>query len=417
MKKRICIICIVIIVIKAGGQTSAFKAIDSLLEIGRYTPALQKLDELPATFERHVRIAKIYDGLDNHRKAIDHYKKALVFKEDYRTKINLGKSLSKAKRIIEVINLYEEICRKDPDNLLLKYKLGKKYLQLRKYKKAEMIFKELIRKDHKNANYYYQLALSTPQYKRIFTRIDNYLLAYKLDNAHFNAIEKLAKSFTLIKDKDSAKIFTEKGLELRPNHINLNRLKINRLYAKKKYNESIILLNHLDTIQPNERYTHMMLGRSYFNIENYDKAEKHFLKAGYLDDEDFKSSIYLGDIAMIKKEPKLAMMYYYGGLHRGKRKRDRAHMGLASVYTEMKMPKKVLESYKNAVSENSKNYKALFAFAKQSDLFYKDKKIGYKLYQKYQEKFKGKDTIADNYITSRLKELKKDFFMKDVEIE
>ncbi|SNR14824.1 tetratricopeptide repeat protein [Tenacibaculum jejuense] len=417
MGKRVLIVLIVMLFTKAEAQTSAFETIDNLIELGRYKIALQKLKSLPSSFEKETRMAKLFDVLDDHNKAILHYKKALTIKEDYKTKIKLGKSLLKEKRIKEVVTLYEEICEKDPDNLIAKYTLGKRYLQLRKYEKAKTIFKDLIKKDGENPNYYYQLALTMPQYKKIFKRIDNYLIAYKLDNSHFKSIEKLAKGFTTIKDRDSAMLFVNKGLKLRPDHIDLNRLKINRFFAKKKYDKSIALLNHIDSVQPNERYTHIMLGRCYFNLENYDEAEKHFKLASHLDDEDFKSSIYLGDIAMIRKETRKAMFHYLSGTSRGKRKRDRAYMGLANVFTEMKKPQKVLEAYKDAVDENYKNYKALFGLAKQSDLYYKDKKIGYKLYKRYQERFTGKDTIADNYIKSRLKEIKKEYFLKGEEIE
>lgn len=417
MGKNILIILMAIFWIRAEAQTSAFNTIDNLIELGRYQVAIQKLNNLKPSFASQIKLAKIYDALDLHHKASNHYKKALQFKDDYKTKIRLGKSLLKEKRIKEVVLLYEEICKNDPDNLFAKYTLGKRYLQVRKYSKAKIIFEELIEKDNKNPNYYYQLALSIPEYNKIFKRIDNYLLAYKTDSTHFKSIEKLAKIFTTIRDKDSALIFVNKGLKLRPNHIDLNRLKINRLFTDKKYKKSIQLLTHIDSIQPNERYTHLMFGRCYFNLEDYDKAEKHFRKSSNLDDEDFKSSIYLGDIAMIKKNTKEAMFHYHAGSKRGKRKRDRAYMGLANVYSEMKMPKKVLEAYKKAVEENPKNYKALFALAKQSELYYKDKKIGYNLYKRYVKKFEGKDAATDVFVKSKFLEIKKEYFLKGEEIE
>ena len=259
--------------------------------------------------------------------------------------------------------------------------------------------------------------MATPGHKKIYKRIDYYLLAYKLNNTHFNTIEKLAKSFLTIKDKDSSNLFTKKGLMLRPNHIDLNRLKINDLFRKKKYKESLSSLFHIDSIKPNEHYTHKMLGKCYYNLENYTNAEKHFKKAYMLNNEDYTSSIYLGDISFRKRDYNLAILHYTNGTVIGKKKRDRAYLGLANVFSATKKPKKTLAAYKNAVKENSKNYKALFALAKQSDNFYKDKKIGYQLYKKYLQKFSGKDSIADLFIKNRLIEIKKVYFFKGEELE
>ncbi|MFY7669576.1 tetratricopeptide repeat protein [Tenacibaculum sp. MEBiC06402] len=410
---KIKIISIVLVVLCIGLQAQKdVQSIDSLIEIGRYKKALLQLSLLSESFQKNYKIASVYEAIDNHREASFYYKKSLRFKDDYKTKIKLGKSLLKEKKYTQVVKLYEEICAKDSENLIAKYTLGKLYLQVNQYSKAKIIFGELIADDNENANYYYQYALSNPQPKKIFKRIDYYLLAHKKDNKHFNAIEKLARSFTIIKDRDSALVFIDKGLELRPNHIDLNRLKINSLFRKKKYNQSINLLKHIDSIQPNEHFTHKMLGRSYFNIEEYDLAEKHFQKASRLDIDDFRSMIYLGDIAMKNKNPRMAMFYYMSGTTRGKQKRDRAYMGLANVFSEMKKPRNVLKSYESAVEENANNYKALFAFAKQSDNYYKDKKIGYNLYKTYLEKFEGKDSITDNFVRLRLKEIKKEYFLK-----
>lgn len=416
MKTKIAIIILWFFLIGLNAQKET-ELIDNLINQGRYQKALKELRLLPDSFNKNYKIATIYDVLDNHRKASSYFKKALIFKDDYNTKVKLGKSLLKDKRIREVVALYEDICFKDPENLIAKYTLGKRYLQIKKFTKAREIFKQLIIADKENANYYYQYALSNPQPKKIFKRIDYYLLAYKKDNQHFNSIEKLARGFTTIKDRDSALVFIDKGLVLRPNHIDLNRLKINSLFRKKNYEESISLLKHIDTIQPNEHYTHKMLGRCYFNLEKYVEAEKHFQKASKLDIEDYSSMTFLGDIAMMNKQPRMALVYYMSGTTRGKKKRDRAYMGLANVFSEMKMPRNVLESYESAWEDNSKNYKALFGLAKQSDNYYKDKKIGYKLYKIYKSRFEGKDSITDKFVDNRIKEIKKKYFLKGEKLE
>ncbi|TCI85192.1 tetratricopeptide repeat protein [Tenacibaculum sp. M341] len=387
-------------------------SIDSLIKTGRYKQALSILDKSEETFKSNSKIAIIYEAIDNHKKASEFYKKALTFKDDYRTKIKLGKSLIKQQKIKEAITLFEEVSVQDENNLFVKYMLGKLYLQRKKAKKAKIIFNELIKKDLRNANYHYQLGLANMLLGEKNKRIDNFLAAYDSDKTHFKAIEKLARVYTKLRDKDSARLFTEKGLYLNPNHINLNRLKINALYLEKKYKQSILLLNRIDSLAPKEHYTNKMLAKCYYQLKDYEKAAKYFSIATKLDYEDFKSHRYLGDIYYEQDKTQKAMYSYFLSTYVGKKTRDKGYMGLAKVYSRMKLPKRVIEQYKLAIKENRKNHLALYELARISENFYKDKKIAYNLFTKYIAQFEGKDKDIDAFVKNRLNAIKKEYFLK-----
>ena len=89
---------------------------------------------------------------------------------------------------------------------------------------------------------------------------DSFLESYKKDTTYLKSVYKLATIFKKIRKKDSSNLFIKKGLQLDKDHINLNKLKINNLYLSKKYDKAIIMLNHLDSLMPNELYTQKMLG-------------------------------------------------------------------------------------------------------------------------------------------------------------
>ncbi|CAM1345067.1 tetratricopeptide repeat protein [Tenacibaculum amylolyticum] len=394
-----------------------FKSIDKLIDVGRYHTALTELKSLSPTFKSSYKIAILYDAIDNHKEAANYFKQALTFKDDYKTKVKLGKSLRKDKKITEAIHVYEDILKTDPENLLVKYALSKMYLQKGEAKKAKGLLQKLIKEDQNNANFHYQLGIANTALGKKYKRVDNFLDAYNVDAQHFNAIEKLARAFTKLRDKDSASIFINKGLALRPNHLNLNKLKINRLFLDKKYNESLLLLKNLDSIAPNEHYTNSMLGKTYLKLEQYDNAKKHFHKATKINNEDFKSYIYLGEIYLKQKEIKSAMYNFAMGSYMGKEKRDKAHTGLAKVYLEMKLPNRAIEEYKIAVTENANNYKALYELAKLSDNYYKDKKIGLRLYKRYLDRFENKVPEIDAFVKKRIKEIKKSYFLKGEIVE
>ena len=88
------------IFLNAEAQTSAFKRIDSLIEIGRYKIALEELKMKHNSFLTCLKKANIYNAIDNHEKASAYYKKALDFKDDYKTRIKLGKSLQKEQNFV-----------------------------------------------------------------------------------------------------------------------------------------------------------------------------------------------------------------------------------------------------------------------------------------------------------------------------
>ncbi|MBA6155901.1 tetratricopeptide repeat protein [Tenacibaculum sp. S7007] len=417
MKKRILIIVLVIGFIKAEAQTSAFKSIDSLLTIGRYKKALVKLKKLPSTFKTNIKTAKIYTSIDDNKKAAKYFEQALGLKDDYVTKVSLGKTYQKEKKLQKAISIFEEIIEKDADNLLINYQLGKLYLQTKQPLKAKKVFEFLIVKDKTNANYHYQLGLVFSMSKKRNPKIDSFLDAYKYDDEHIKAIHQLAVSYTLLRDRDSANLFINKGLKVNQNHVALNKLKINDLYRRKEYLPAISLLEKIDTLASNEHYTQKMLGRILYKLKDYGEAKKYFKKALRIDRDDFKSYTYLGDIAFDQKDYKEAMYNYMSAAFTGKEPRDTEYYQLARTYKALGKPKEEMSFYKKAYNENGRNFRALYQQATTTENFYKDKRIAYKLYKNYIDRFEQKDSLLTDQVKSRLKEIKKYYFMKGEVLE
>lgn len=415
--KKIVMIVLFYCLIKAEAQTSAFVGVDSLLQKGRYKTALQMLDKLPETFTSNVKKASVYSVIDNHKKASLYYEKALQFKNDLTVKAKLGQSYRKQKKLQNAIQTFEEITQQDANNLLVKYQLGKLYLQTKNGEKASEIFRSLIANDPKNANYSYQLGLAYALLKKRNLKINNFLNAFKKDSTHIKAMERLAFDFLLLKDLDSSRIFIKKGLRINPNNIRLNRLKANDLFRSEKFTEVLMILQKLDTLQPNELYNKKMLARTYYNLKDYTNAKKYFELASKLDAEDFKSYTYLGHILFKEKEFSKAMIQYMQATYIGKKRRDEEYYGLGQAFYELKKTKKALENFKKAVQENHKNYKALYQLAILSDDYYKGKKTAYKLYKRYIDRFENKDKIQTNFVNNRIKEIKKLYFLKGKNIK
>ena len=110
-------------------------------------------------------------------------------------------------------------------------------------------------------------------------------------------------------------------------------------------------------------------------------------------------------------------MYYRLATFKGKEKRDEEYYGLATLYYELKKPKQAIKNFEKAYAENRRNYKALFQLAKMSDDYYKEKKLGYTYYIQYMVNFQDKDIVMTAFVTDRLREIKKESFLKGERLE
>lgn len=411
MKKKILIVMLCAIV-KVEAQTSTFAVSDSLFAKGRYKFALSELDKKEDSFLSNYKKAVIYESIDNYKKATYFLEKAITFKDDEKAKLKLAKNYRALKQSKKAIPIYEEILAKDSLNLILKYQLGKLYLINRKPKEAVKTFRYLIRNDTTNANYFYHLGLSYAINGQRDPMINSFIDTYEKDSTHIKAIARLAQSFKKLNDSDSTQLFVNKGLALNKNHIDLNKLKINHLYRNKQFKEALPLLQNLDTIDKKETYSMSMLGRVYYNLDSLDKAKMYFKKLSFIDEEDFKANTYLGHIALKQKDYSAARFNYMMSTFKGKEKRDEEFFGLASVYLLKEKLPQAINAFKEAFSENPSNYKALYQTAKLSDDYYKDKKIAYKLYIRYIERFYEKDEVINAFVRRRIRDIKKDYFIK-----
>ncbi len=416
--KKIYILLLVCMSIKVGAQTSTFSYADSLLEKGRYRLALANLKSVDTLQDvSNYKIGNIYASIDDHKKAIKHFKKSVEINDSFKVNLLLAKSFYKVKNYQKAIEIYETVLEKDSDNLIITYRLGKLYFSANNLKKASTVFKMLLEKDPNNPNYDYQLGLISSRKADGNEMLTHFLKAYKSDHTHLKSVYQLAKTYSLLRKRDSSRLFTDKGLLLDSSHKNLNKLKINELFRNKKYHAAITRLLMLDSITPNELYTKKMLGRSYFNIDSLSKAESNFKKAKILDKEDFKILTYLGHVYKAKKEYRKAFYSYLTATSVGKRERSEEYYSLGMLHLELKEPRMAIAMFKAAVKESDRKNKVLYQLALTSDTYYKDKKIAFEFYEDYINRFETKDKDITAFVKNRMKEIKTELFMKAEKVE
>ena len=413
MKKKLTLLLFILISLKTEAQTSVFKVTDSLLRIGNYQEALLKLDaEKPKTVKIYDKIAGVYQTVGNFNKAIENYNKALIIEEVDGIKEKLGKVYKAAGLPLKAIEIYEEIIQKDSTNLLISNSLGKLYLSNRQTKKATKIYQYLKRKDTLNPNYPYQLGVALGRQKKLFKMGDNYLEAFKRDSLHIKSIYRLAKFYKDLKFKDSTMLFIDKGLKIDKNNINFNQLKANISYTSKDYEGAIKHLKRLDSLNYKSVNTFELLGMSYLKLDDDVMAEKYFKKALNIDSRNSIITYRLASLYYKQKKSKKAMYKLISSIYYAKPDLDRQYYLLATILKEDNKLKMAIVNFEKAYLNNSQNHKALFELAMTSETYYKDKKIAYKHYQKYVERFEERDEKMTAYATQQLNKIKTTYFLE-----
>ncbi|SNR82457.1 Tetratricopeptide repeat-containing protein [Lutibacter flavus] len=402
-----------IVVLKTEAQSSVFTVIDDLLLKGDYQKALVLLEkEEPITVEVLDKMASIYQTIGDYTKAIEFYNKALDIEKNEALKVKLGLVYNSAGLTTNAIALYEEIIEKDTSNLLVANSLGKLYLGQNKAKKAEKMFRFLKKKDALNPNYPYQLAEALSKQNKPFKMGQSYLDSYNLDTLHIKSIYELSKFFKELRRKDSTMLFIDKGLKIDSTNVNFLQLKVNELYFSKNFDETLIYLNKLDSLDFRSVNTYEMFGMCYFNLNDFEFAETSFKKALKIERNNPKILYRLATLYYEKKDVEKAKHYLMMSIFSAKPEIDKQYFLLGTIFKEENDLKMALNNFEKSRQNNYHNYKALFEVATTSDTYFKDKKIAYNHYKKYFQQFESRDVEMTKFVKRRIKELKKELFLK-----
>ena len=412
MKKIIITLLLLIVVLKTEAQSSVFTVVDSLLVKGNYQKALVFLENnQPKTFLVLEKIAGIYQSIGNENKALSYLNKALELENSETTKVKLAQLYLAIGLTSKAIEIYENLIVKDTSNLLVANSLGKLYLSQNQPKRAEKLFRFLQSKDFENPNYPYQIGECLDKQNKFNEMGQSYLNAYKLDSLHLKSIFELAKFFKALRFQDSTTLFIDKGLQIDSNNINFNQLKANDLYFARDFKNTLTFLKNLDSLNYVSVSTYEMAGMCYYNLKDFDLAEKYFRIAIKVDPSDYTIYYRLATLYYDKKDFELTKFYLRQSIGVAKPDLDRQYFLMGILLKEENNLKGALDNFEKAYQNNYKNYKALFELAVSSDIYYEDKKIALKHFQKYLDKFKGIDEKMTVYSEGRIKEIKKQYFL------
>lgn len=376
MKKIILFLFAIILIHKTQAQSSNIFIGDSLYARGNYAKAIEIYKQCPIQSNVSHKIAKAYVEIGNYDKALFHYKKSIEDKTNEITLYQYGKLLSKTKD----------------------------------FSSASNIFKQLSRIDSKNPNYHYQLGLASEQLKDT-TAISKFYHVYKLDKTHQKAIYKIAKFHLSKKAHDSVNKYVDLGLKLYANNTNLISVKAQSLYSKKDYYNAISWFKKLLSLNKPSKTIHEKLSHCYYRCIMLEKAIEQTILALEFDPKNASNLFFLGKLYYNIKDFENAEKFMLESISILDVPLDDKYIELASIYNRQKKYKKAIENYNKAIDEDPTNEWAHFYLASTKEAYYKDFDARISQYENFMKKFPN--SKLKESVEHRINELKKEKFLAE----
>ncbi|MDB4728329.1 hypothetical protein OAF63_06020 [Saprospiraceae bacterium] len=271
------------------------------------------------------------------------------------------------------------------------------------FSKAQNYYEQLIQIDSTNSYYFKQNAFMAVRTGRPLWAVYYFEKARKINRFDIVTLFELSKLYLQLKDLAQAEEILNWALQVDSTNIKILQSTAQLKYDLKNFEATSQFVQKMMEYGDSTVYFLKLLGYSLVNLDKYEAAVEvlipalskvkdkeivhYYLAAAYNGLEDFLRAEEHYHLA-IKAGISINIPVYYSNL--------------ASLFEDKKQYKKAIESYKKAYDFNPKP-EYLFHIAKNSDNYYRDKKICMRWYQKYLD---TKDKKFRQYSLDRIAQLK-----------
>jgi tetratricopeptide (TPR) repeat protein len=271
------------------------------------------------------------------------------------------------------------------------------------FSKAQNYYEQLIQIDSTNSYYFKQNAFMAVRTGRPLWAVYYFEKARKINRFDIVTLFELSKLYLQLKDLAQAEEILNWALQVDSTNIKILQSTAQLKYDLKNFEATSQFVQRMMEYGDSTVYFLKLLGYSLVNLDKYEAAVEvlipalskvkdkeivhYYLAAAYNGLEDFLRAEEHYHLA-IKAGISINIPVYYSNL--------------ASLFEDKKQYKKAIESYKKAYDFNPKP-ENLFHIAKNSDNYYRDKKICMRWYQKYLD---TKDKKFRQYSLDRIAQLK-----------
>lgn len=359
----------------------------------------EKINVLMANYQFQEAITLLNRCYHNDSTNIDYLKK-------------IGSCYFRSGRLVDAKNIFKKILDVDSINRTALQQLAQVYSKEANYQQALEKYKELIEIDSTNSYYHKQIAILSSRKGDVIQAIAHYQKAQYLDPRDLETIAGLCEIFLDLEQYALADAYVKKGQNLDPKNIKLIQYQVKSAYQQQKFEEAIVGIKAIeDLTQELSAYMSKLLGLSYYFTKDYKRAIEPLKKVIETEPESDVFHYYLGLVYSSIGEYEKSVPYFEKAIENGVSK------NLAKYYNYLGESRREIGNFEGSIRAYREAYRIsendilLYQLARNYDIYYKDKKIALKYYQKY---LVTKDTInteARDYSKHRISELKEHLHM------
>ncbi|MEM7085297.1 MAG: tetratricopeptide repeat protein [Bacteroidota bacterium] len=348
---------------------------DRLYALGNYTQAIIEYNKVGTA---HTKMARCYEALGDHVKAIQYYKLSLL---------------------------------EHPDATIAKYNYGKLLLKTAQYDRADSLFTALEMQYPENPNFPYHLGLIKER-QRDSTARTYFERVVAMDSTHQNALYKLSRSLVEKRQFETAKQWVSSGLRADPNSIRFLTLRALINFYNKNYHEALSTYKKLLKLKQSNAQLHENLAVCFRNTNQFEKAlEQYTILINEYDDQTSEWHYGIGVTYMSLKDYEKARRHIEIAILLKDLSIEDEQMTLSYLFSATKDYRSQMEVLNKVVNNYPQNERAMYYLAAAADNYFEDRTTVIPFYERYLKKF-GESGRFREFAKQRIKDLKTELHFK-----
>ena len=278
---------------------------------------------------------------------------------------------------------YNSALLEDSLNTTALASLGSIYEREANYGRAREYYDQLIEIDTTNSYYFKRRGLQALHLGDAAGGTAFLLRAHQLNGRDMEVIDQLSDVYLAMELTEYAEKVLEAGFRQDPKNIKLLYNKA-RLHNKRQEYEEVVNAVERAMVQGDTSdYYQMMVGVAYLRIDSLERAIAHLESIVQRKKDTEHTHHYLGLAYLEKEKPEKSETHFREAIKRGiSEKMGIYHGDLASVLANRGDRKSAIAHYREAYGYDPQPA-FLFHLARESDQYYRDKKIALRYYRDY----------------------------------
>ncbi len=378
--KKYSVILLFFSIFKAEAQASASVIADSLYSMANYTKAINYYAKV-GSLKSSLQIARAYNAIGNHQKAILQY---------------------------------ENLVDKAADYQIARFELGKLYVKTKRYDDGRKLFETLANNDANNPAYLYFLGEAFRGLKQVDSSIVSYKKAVTVDSTHLKSLFQLGKYYVIQRETNEALRYLDLGLQFYADDVSLINLKALALFNNAAFDKALPLFERLVALGEKKKFVYTKLAHCYFKTWEFEKAKSTYHQLIEMDEDNHEAYFNLGQVFAKDRQIDSAKYYIKKSIEVQKVTFEKEYSSLAHLYRSEDDLATALKYYKLAANEDPTDPILYYQICALIDETTDDaaKKLMY--YERYNKKYGAEHRYIFTVVNRRISELKEEIhFSKD----